>query len=135
MARSAVLAAEWSWSSFGEVDHECVLLCVGDLLSDCRFPHTVRYAEEIDIISWPQLAERLSRGLSGGVVFSAALSVNFDCLDIAQLLCRAGFRGQYRIVAPEIPNLGLIRREIAAECPRLDFEIGRTLPAELIRAT
>lgn len=135
MARSAFLSASLPRTFAGRLDCDETTLCIGDLLKDCNFPDTVRYARDVEVISWPQLAGRLSHGMSQGLVFSAALSVNFDCVDIAQLLHRAAFEGRYRIVAPEVPNTGLIRRELHAMCPGLDVDIGRNLPGALIRAS
>lgn len=57
------------------------------------------------------------------VVFSALVGSGFDCLDLAERLTAAGFRGQYRVVAPTVPDLDLVRREIRGRCPALDFDI------------
>lgn len=66
-------------------------------------------------------------------VFSATISHNFDCMDIAQILYRNEFRGRYRVIAPDIPKPGLIRREVAAICPGLDFDIELAPPPTVIR--
>ena len=46
----------------------------------------------------------------------------FDCIDLATLLTDCGFRGRYRAVAHQIPNPAIIRNEVRAACPDLDFD-------------
>jgi len=64
-------------------------------------------------------------GKPGGplLVISPILALGFDCIDLAQLLCRLNFPGAYRAVAEALPNPGMIRREIRDLCPKLDFDI------------
>lgn len=61
--------------------------------------------EHIDIVATPLLTER------------------FDAVDIALQLERSGFRGLYVVVTPVLPNLEIIRREIAAHCPSLRVQL------------
>lgn len=109
------------------------ILCVGDPLRDCHFPPSMRYAAGVEVVGWPLLAEKLSMGETIRQVFSATISHNFDCMDIAQILYRNEFRGRYRVIAPDIPKPGLIRREVAAICPGLDFDIELAPPPTVIR--
>ena len=57
------------------------------------------------------------------VVLSPLVAPGFDCFDLAAVLVGAGFRGRYRAAAVQIPDPGLVRREIAAAFPGLDFDI------------
>lgn len=56
-------------------------------------------------------------------VISPLLARSFDCADLAERLHMYGFRGRYRAIAADIPNPGLIRREVREAFPGLDFEI------------
>ncbi len=56
-------------------------------------------------------------------VLSPLFCPGFDCFDLALVLHRAGFAGSYRAIGAQLPDPGLIRREIAAACPGLDFDI------------
>lgn len=110
------------------------VICVGDTLRDCGYPDSATYATGVRAVPWPLLAQWLSQGMRNAQVFSAAVSTNFDCVDIAQLLYRAGFVGKYRVVAQDMPNPDLILREVLAMCPGLDFVIEPCIPVALIRA-
>ncbi|MCB1357913.1 MAG: hypothetical protein KDK53_15950 [Maritimibacter sp.] len=57
------------------------------------------------------------------VVFSSLVGPGFDCLDLAERLVAAGYRGKYRAVAPMVPDPHLVRREITDRFPALDFDL------------
>lgn len=57
------------------------------------------------------------------VVLAPLMTPAFDVLDLARLLSALGYRGQLRAVTPGIPDPHLVRREIAAACPGLNFEL------------
>jgi hypothetical protein len=59
------------------------------------------------------------------IVLSPLLAGSFDCIDLAQILAEAGYGGAYRAVAPDLPSSLIIRREIRALCPTLDFDLLR----------
>lgn len=61
--------------------------------------------------------------LKPDVVLAPLVGPRFDCLDVGQALVEAGFKGKFRAVVSYLPNPGLVRREIAACCPDLDFDI------------
>lgn len=65
------------------------------------------------------------------IVLSPLVSPPFDCFDVAELLMRARFRGPYRALAPGLPNPALVRRELVAHFPGLDFDL---LPPTAISA-
>lgn len=55
------------------------------------------------------------------IVLSPLVDTGFDCVDLARRLCDLGYAGRYRVAAAALPNPELIRREVAAACPGLDF--------------
>jgi hypothetical protein len=57
------------------------------------------------------------------MVLSPMVGDGFDCLDVAQLLFARGYNGRYRVMAPNLPNPGIIRQEVRTLCPGLDFDI------------
>ena len=61
--------------------------------------------------------------LQPSTVVSPALAKGFDCIDLAILLNRLNFNGNYRAMADNLPKPSLIEAEIAQLCPRLHFEI------------
>jgi hypothetical protein len=57
------------------------------------------------------------------LIVSPVFDSDFDCLDLAKILSNAGFAGRYRVDAGELPNPGLVRREVSAAFPDLDFDL------------
>lgn len=46
-----------------------------------------------------------------------------DAVDFAQKLASLGFCGRYRAVVDALPNIHLVRQEIRATCPSIDFDV------------
>ncbi|MCA8867995.1 MAG: hypothetical protein KDA67_05050 [Rhodobacteraceae bacterium] len=46
-----------------------------------------------------------------------------DAVDFAQKLASLGFCGRYRAVVDSLPNIHLVRQEIRATCPSIDFDV------------
>ena len=73
--------------------------------------------------SFEDVNEELIARLCPTVILSPVLARNFDCIDLAQVLCRLDFRGRYRAMAEALPDPALIQQEIATMCPNLDFGV------------
>ncbi len=67
-------------------------------------------------------AERLRR-IDPDVVISALVGPGFDALDVALALHLAGYVGCYRAISEQVPRPEVIRREVLAIAPSLDFGI------------
>lgn len=111
---------------------EDVVVSVGDVLSDCRFPPSLRYAETVRVIDWRALVVMLSNGTHPTVICSAAMSGTIDCMDIALLLQRFSYTGHYRIVAHDLPDPAVVQRDINSAFPELDVEVVSSPPRTLI---
>jgi hypothetical protein len=57
------------------------------------------------------------------LVLSPLLSGGFDAVDVAEKLNAARFRGMYRVVADNLPDADIIRGDIRAAAPDLDFDL------------
>ena len=57
------------------------------------------------------------------VVLSPLITREFDAFDIAQTLNDIGFKGLYRILADNVPDVDLIQREIRKAAPLLDLAV------------
>lgn len=57
------------------------------------------------------------------VVLAPLMTPAFDVLDLARLLASLGYKGQLRAFASGIPKPELVRQEIAAACPGIDFDL------------
>ncbi len=78
----------------------------------------------ITFIEFRELNAELLETLTPDIVLSPLLCSSFDCMDLAQVLDGlGGFRGRYRAMSAQVPQPELIRREVKACCPRLDFDL------------
>ncbi len=57
------------------------------------------------------------------IVLSPLVAAGFDCVDLARILSEAQFTGRYRVAATDLPDPGVVRREIRASFPALDFDV------------
>lgn len=57
------------------------------------------------------------------LVLSCLVARDFDALDLARRLAEAGYRGRYLALVQSLPDPRLIRREVAAQCPGVNFDV------------
>ena len=82
--------------------------------------------EEVGEIAYSELHELTEATLTAlgpGLVLSPVVAPTFDCIDVALLLKGLGYRGSYRALSVPLPNPDIVRREIRALCPDLDFDV------------
>ncbi len=75
------------------------------------------------IIELPDLNAETFARLQPDVVLSPLVAGGFDCFDVAMALSHIGFGGAYRAVVSFVPDPALVKREVTACCPGLDFDI------------
>lgn len=57
------------------------------------------------------------------MVVSLAISREFDCFDVAQVLTFVGFAGRHRILPVGLPNPAILLREARRQFPDLDIDL------------
>lgn len=57
------------------------------------------------------------------MIVSPVFSPRFDCFDLAQLLVYLDFRGAYRAISTQLPRPYVVRNELQAVFPSVDFDI------------
>ncbi len=57
------------------------------------------------------------------LVLSPLLTPVFDAIDLARYLSQRGFRGRYLALVERLPSAKLIRREVEAQSPDLNFDV------------
>jgi hypothetical protein len=57
------------------------------------------------------------------VVLSPLFGEGFDAIDLARRLVALDYRGRYRVVADGLPEPGVVRAEVRAQAPGLDFDL------------
>lgn len=75
------------------------------------------------VVDFHEVTAETLAAVQPDVVLSPLVFGPFDCFDLAAVLSAAGFLGRYRAAAGQIPSPGLVRREIAASFPELDFDV------------
>lgn len=97
-------------------------LAVGEPLEWQRQGHALP-REGLAFIAFHEVTQVTLDYLQPGIVFSPVLAKSFDCIDLALELHRLGFSGEYRALATDLPNPGVIEREVRQLCPQLDFKL------------
>jgi hypothetical protein len=86
--------------------------------------HVVSPGSYIRSVSIDQLPEeRLTGADAPALVLSPLLTPAFDALDLARLLTQCGYRGRYLALVDRLPSANLIRREVEAQSPSLNFDV------------
>jgi CheY-like chemotaxis protein len=57
------------------------------------------------------------------LVLSPLLTPVFDAIDLARYLSQRGYRGRYLALVDRLPSANLIRREVEAQSPDLNFDV------------
>ncbi len=99
------------------------VLVVGNL-ADWRSCGRLRSVPEgCDYVDLVQLDQTTLCRFAPHLVLSVLVSRDFDAVDVAQRLAAAQFKGMYRVVANDLPDAGVIRRDIRVAAPQLDFDL------------
>lgn len=70
-----------------------------------------------------ELDADLLRAARPDMVVSALIGDGFDAMDVARRLMQLGYAGPYRALSPPLPRPDLVRAEIRAAAPALDFDL------------
>ncbi|MCS6621393.1 hypothetical protein N0B44_00570 [Roseibacterium beibuensis] len=57
------------------------------------------------------------------LVLSPLLTPFFDAIDLARYLSQRAYRGRYLALVEKLPSANLIRREVEAQSPDLNFDV------------
>jgi hypothetical protein len=102
--------------------NQLVVLAVGDLSNWRSSGRSLPWDSQITFADFVEVDRHMIENLDPGVVLSPLMCTTFDCLDLAQALQSAGYRGRYRIMSPKLPDPGIVLAETRGMCPGLDVE-------------
>lgn len=86
--------------------------------------HVLHPDADIRRVSYDRLTEELMTGpRAPALVLSPLLTPEFDVLDLARVLAQCGYRGRYLALVDKLPSANLIRREVAAQSPMINFDV------------
>ena len=99
------------------------MLVVGPVAAWRKMQKTLPHIEGIDFVDFNGLTAELLERTKPDFVLSALVGAGFDALDVARLLAELGYRGRYRAVADRLPCPSVVRAEVGAIAPDLDFDV------------
>lgn len=105
------------------------VLAVGDVEAWRESGNRLPSGAQMAFVEFSEISRELIDMMEPELVFSPLLARGFDCIDLAQALFMSGFKGQYRAMARVLPDPSMVRREIRAMCPGLDFDVQK-MPSE-----
>lgn len=88
---------------------------------DCGFAAADR--GQLVVVEFEELMDSALAIHDPQMVVTPVVARGFDCIDVAAILSGFGFRGAYRAVTRRLPNPEIVRREVQAAYPGLDFDI------------
>jgi hypothetical protein len=101
-----------------------VVLALSDEALGALPRHVLHPDARIQRVPYHMLSERrLSGPDAPGLVLSPLLTPEFDALDLARILTQCGYRGRYLALVDRLPSANLIRREVAAQSPTINFDV------------
>jgi len=80
-------------------------------------------SDRLTAAAFEELDDRMLAIHEPDLVVSPVVTSGFDCIDVAQVLTDLGYRGPYRAITPGLPNPDIVRREVRALCPGIDFRV------------
>ena len=115
-------------------DDQPVTLVVGDVAQWKAQGRSVPEIEDIDYLEFDEFSEDALQAQQPDVVLSPLVTDVFDAFQVISVLAMAQFKGRYRAVAPRLPNIEMIRGEVQAQAPEIDFDIV-VMPPKLMSVT
>lgn len=95
----------------------------GDLVAALP-PHLVQPGARIQSVELAQLNMVPLTGPDAPIlVLSPLVTAQFDAIDLAKRLALSGYRGRYLALVERLPDPKLIRREVAAQSPGINFDV------------
>ena len=79
--------------------------------------------DDIAYISFCDLDHKILTEHAPAIILSPLVADTFDALDIAARLAELGFEGRYRALSTGNGDTKLIKAEVLATAPELDFDI------------
>jgi hypothetical protein len=86
--------------------------------------HVLQPDAQIRRIAFERLTDEFMTGPGApALVLSPLLTPGFDALDMARILAQCGYRGRYLALVDKLPSANLVRREVAAQSPMINFDV------------
>ncbi|HVG49591.1 MAG TPA: hypothetical protein VM899_15820 [Rubellimicrobium sp.] len=100
-----------------------MILMIGHPRPSQGAPHPVLLQHGYRLACLAELDAALLDATQPDMVISALIGNGFDAIDVARRLAELGYHGPYRALSHPLPRPGLVRAEIRAAAPDLDFDL------------
>lgn len=100
-----------------------VMLVVGDLRGWRRAGRRLPLLSGFHFAGYGDVTAAALERIRPDVILSALFGSDFDALELARRLSELGFAGRYRALAMALPDPAVIRAEVWAVAPGLDFDL------------
>lgn len=99
-------------------------LALSDAALDALPRNVLKPGARVNSVTLDALPGALLTGhMAPPLILSPLLTPRFDALDVAVILTRCGYRGRYLALVDKLPSASLIRREVAAQSPGINFDV------------
>ncbi|WP_168769065.1 hypothetical protein [Yoonia maricola] len=98
-------------------------MIIGDLARWNAQGRTAVSYENFQFSDFGALTAPMFTEVSPIMVLSPLVADGFDVIDIAIRLAELKYTGRYRAIAEDLPNGNMIRKEVRAHAPDLDFDL------------
>lgn len=109
------------------------IMIVGNVRSWTAEGRSLPASSDLTFVEFDEVTATVIREVSPDVVLSSVITPQFDAFDLAAVLCDAGYCGKYRALSPRLPEPDVVRREVRAICPDLDFDLLLINQSETVR--
>lgn len=98
-------------------------LIIGDLGRWKSEGRDTSSANDFSFLSLAELTEGILSQIAPDIILSPLIADEFDAIDVAEVLARLQYQGCYRALASSPHNGRVIKDEVAAIAPALNFDI------------
>ncbi|MEO1640150.1 MAG: hypothetical protein AAFU41_13000 [Pseudomonadota bacterium] len=74
-------------------------------------------------VNLSDLTAALLEKLAPALIMAPLVTEEFDAIDVATALAALGYKGRFRAIADDLPNVEMIRRDVRSSVPDIDFDV------------
>jgi len=98
-------------------------LVVGDLVRWKELGHEIPEIDGFFFVDFDDVTYQTLEKIKPQVILSPLLGRTFDAVEVARRLEAMDYRGCYRVVTDGVPEPDVVKREVSAIAPKLDFAV------------
>lgn len=103
------------------------VLVIGELREWIRHGRSLPTGGDLAFLEFEDLTQEILESVRPNVVLSPLLARRFDCVEVAERLWDLRYRGKLRAISGKLPAPEIVRREVTALFPGLDFDVVSSL--------